>query len=766
MVANDLEAISWWAIFRRKIVIIAGLLLFFILALQAATSKSPTADEGMHMLRGLTLWQNGSLELQGQHTPLSHWLIGSLFFTEPSLPIVEQLPSWTAKSPEHLMQEFLWQGSVNVSRLLLLGRIPIILLGLCFGAVLGRWADRNFGFLALVTTMVLFAFSPNILASSALATTDLVAAVTFTLAILMVWSYWQKPTIVRWLLVGIFLGLGLGAKLTGILLLPILLVLSYANKGKQPWWRPGLIWLSWLPLAALVLWEIYGLEIGQVAGWSLPVPAATYASNFIEVQQHIDRGHFAYLFGEISNQGWWYYFPATLLVKTPVVTLVLTVLAVIYVVRSRSWRKTIYLWFPALLFLAAASYSRLNIGYRHILPVLPLIWLLIGSMVQEWYPQPNKRRLLYAALVLYAVLLLRQVPHYLSYFNELVGGSEQGYNYLGDSNIDWGQDLESLADYVNNLDEKPYFISYFGPSDPAYYGLANKSLIGKDGLNSNLAPANPAPGRYLISVNHWQGTTEIEPDSFAWFRDKQPSDHVGYSILVFDVEEKLPGSWIGHCIDPEPLIDEEQALWLVGQDVDRQLYFDCRSSWVLPSAGRQPGWFILPADAEPSVISSLFPDQLMSVYENHNSPATQPYSVYYWPGTDDAEDRLRLVNTSPEGFDAIVNIPFRVGDLARSLGGTRLGSTWTSIWQSEQETDRPLSIKMHLFDDQDQIMVGDGLGFSPIQWHKDDIFMQFLEDPNFSGNRLETGIYNYISGDELPLKIAGKEASSIHIEAP
>jgi hypothetical protein len=241
---------------------------------------------------------------------------------------------------------------------------------------------------------------------------------------------------------------------------------------------------------------------------------------------------------------------------------------------------------------------------------------------------------------------------------------------------------------------------------------------------------------------------------------------VGYSILVFDVEEMLPGSWIAHCIDPEPVIDEEFASRLVGQDIDRQLYFDCRSSWVLPSAGRQPGWFILPADSEPSVIDSLFPDLLTLVYENHNSPAIQPYSVLYWPGIDNAEDSLNSVNTSPEGSGAIVKIPIPVGDLARSLGGTRVDSTWTSIWQAEQPTDRPLSIKMHLIDDQDQIMVGDGLGFSPIQWKKDDIFMQFLEDPDSSGKYLETGIYNYDSGEELPLVIAGKTLPTIRIHAP
>jgi hypothetical protein len=40
-------------------------------------------------------------------------------------------------------------------------------------------------------------------------------------------------------------------------------------------------------------------------------------------------------------------------------------------------------------------------------------------------------------------------PHSLSYFNELVGGPMGGPKHLLDSNIDWGQDLFYLKDWLD-----------------------------------------------------------------------------------------------------------------------------------------------------------------------------------------------------------------------------------------------------------------------------------------------------------------------------
>jgi hypothetical protein len=48
-------------------------------------------------------------------------------------------------------------------------------------------------------------------------------------------------------------------------------------------------------------------------------------------------------------------------------------------------------------------------------------------------------------------------------------------------------------------------------------------------------PANPAPGIYAISATTLQGVHFNNHDLFAWFRDKEPVDKIGYSIFLYEV---------------------------------------------------------------------------------------------------------------------------------------------------------------------------------------------------------------------------------------
>ncbi len=729
---------------------VAGLLIFFALALQTAIAKTPTADEGMHLLRAQVLRQTDELSLQGQHTPLSHWLIGTFFFTEPTAVDVEALPSWLILSPEHLVQEFLWNGQTNVSRLLLIGRLPVIFAGIFLGAMLTHWARLKSGTLGQIIVAVLFAFSPNLLAFTSLATTDLVAAATFIAALLATWHFWRRPTFVGWLFVALAIGLTISAKLTGLIILPITLLLSYVDRRDQPWWRPGLIWCSLLLGAGLVVWAAYGFELGTVNRLPLPVPAATLVNNFVEVQQHIERGHFAYLLGQRSNEGWWYYFGVTYLLKTPAITLVLLILTLVYLSLHRKWRQTVYFWLPAVILFAAASYSRLNIGYRHILPIVPLIWLLISETAPFWRQQRVYTLLLAFVLVIYAIITLRQSPHFLAYFNELIGGSIKGYLYLGDSNIDWGQDLKLLADFAEDITSDRLNVSYFGPSDPAYYGLEEPRLIDDDGKPIGFAPGNPAPGLYAISVNHLQGATEIEPNLFDWFRRKDPVDNLGYSILIFEVPSDRTGNWIGQCLDPVEAIDKISAEILVGSEEVRHVYFECRSTWVIPTGGNA-GWYILPYDFDPAIISGNLAENLELVY------ADQPeFKLYYWDGPDDIVDKL-VSQSGPIMTDDGKSIvtPAEAGDVVDFLGGLVNDPIWGSIWLTKKQVETPFSVLMHLYSEGDAPSVADGLGYQGIQWQDGDIFIQYHDFSDTQGDYLETGLYDYTTGERLLITDAG-----------
>jgi hypothetical protein len=456
-------------------VLVAALLVFFALALDTAARKSITTDEPIHLTRGVAISQSGDFSLQYEHAPLSHRLIGALLPAEPTLPLLADLPTRPSGDRSAIARELLWDNGVDVERALFLGRLPIVWVGVLLGAVVALWtsaATRSF-VPALAAALALYAACPNLLASAALATTDFVAAATYFATICAWWFYGRRPTRVRWLASGILLGLALGAKLTGALLVPLLVGLAYVYpaRGRGAWWQPALAALGLLPVAAVALWAIYGFQIGPWRG--LVVPAPAYWESWASVLTHVSTGHQAFFLGRLSASGWWLYFPVAFLIKTPVVFLGLLVVALLIIVRDRAlWRVAAFTLLPTAALFAVAIASRLNIGYRHILPALPFLLVTISLAIPTLWPQPRARWGVSLALLWTAVAALLTHPDHLAYFNELTLG--RGWRYLGDSNLDWGQDVNLLADYARAYQaetRRPLFFSYTGIANPAYFGL-------------------------------------------------------------------------------------------------------------------------------------------------------------------------------------------------------------------------------------------------------------------------------------------------------
>ena len=68
-----------------------------------------------------------------------------------------------------------------------------------------------------------------------------------------------------------------------------------------------------------------------------------------------------------------------------------------------------------------------------------------------------------------ATTVLRVHLSYLPYFNELVGGPDNGWQYVNDSNLDWGQDVKRLAQFVEERGIPAIQVDAFGPADAAFY---------------------------------------------------------------------------------------------------------------------------------------------------------------------------------------------------------------------------------------------------------------------------------------------------------
>ena len=262
-------------------------------------------------------------------------------------------------------------------------------------------------------------------------------------------------------------------------------------------------------------------------------------------------GRAAFLLGETNLEGFALYFPIAFLVKTPIMTLLGLAVAIPVLLSNRQLRaQALFLLIPAVAFFGIMLTNSLNIGYRHLMPLLPLIYVLISGLAGKLSPfsdelmasAPKFLARIAPFVVLSAVFVttLAIHPHYLSYFNAFAGGPENGHNVLIDSNIDWGQDLFRLQDWMAENEVTSVKLGWFGSARPEYYGIAYEPL---PGLPYNLHlfwdppfdPAAPPPGIYALSASIlWEAPLQ-EKGVFAWFREREPDDRIGYSIFIYEV---------------------------------------------------------------------------------------------------------------------------------------------------------------------------------------------------------------------------------------
>ncbi len=255
----------------------------------------------------------------------------------------------------------------------------------------------------------------------------------------------------------------------------------------------------------------------------------------------------AYLMGEIRQTGWWYYFPAAMTFKTPLATLAAMALASVFF--AMAWRQrwtaeqrwlAICLALPAGLYTVMLMRSNLNLGLRHILPVYPLIYLGVALAAASAWRRFN--RIASRVSVLLVVGLAMETgsayPNFIPFFNVAAGGARGGIELLGDSNLDWGQDLKPLSDWykqwkVGHSGER-FYLSYFGRADPAYYGIDYVNLPG--GFPYGPEHQMPtAPGVIAVSATHLQGLyipPEFRP-LYAQIRARKPIEVIGGSIYIY-----------------------------------------------------------------------------------------------------------------------------------------------------------------------------------------------------------------------------------------
>jgi hypothetical protein len=539
------------------------------LAVHAMRGSSATFDEGTHLPAGYTHLVLADHRLNPEQPPLVKLLAAT-----PLLALRPQLRtqdfSWTQARQWEFGRRFLYRWN-DADRLLFLGRLPVVALASCLVVAVFFAARARFSLPAAAAAALLAALSPEVLAHGALVTTDLGFALFFFLAVIAFDRLLEQASAGRLLAAGLATGAAFATKFSAPILAPVFLILGlYAVARRRARLGPLLVQLTAVAaLALVVVWAAYGfrgplspepdvraelrrpLEVHPAdplraalafVGRAGLVPE-DYVRGLLFVTEH-SAARPTFLLGERSDHGFPHYFAVSFLLKTPVPLLVLSALALARLPRLRR-RDAALVWIPVAVYLAATATRGLQIGHRHLLPIYPFLFLAAGeaaAALRAW--RAPKGAVLTAAIALwYAAGTLLQHPHHLAYFNEIAGGSRNGWKLLVDSNLDWGQDLKRLAGWLRAHPAPGLKLSYFGSADPSYYGIESQALPGYTAPHAARITREIHPGDVLaVSATNLQGVY-LEPEDralMARLRGLEPIARIGFSIFVYRADFAWP----------------------------------------------------------------------------------------------------------------------------------------------------------------------------------------------------------------------------------
>lgn len=563
--------------YRAELIGAGLLLLLAVNLLSVLPRKTITNDEIIQIPAGFTALVGRDFRPNNEHPPLAKvWAALPLLAVGASAP-PDPASGAAVPTPDERttinVRDFWQRNSARFAAVSFWARVPMIAATLALGALIFFYSRRLCGPRAAVLAVAIFSVEPTILAHGRVVQTDIPATLAYLGTFVALHAYLDAPSLRRAAILGLASGAASVTKFSLLALAPIVVV---ALAGL--WWlapRRGLTRVRVAQgagvvalVALLVINVAYGFDRRPLELADLNLIAHTAPTRGAEVQAAIEAlswplptyfvvgaytiffhnsgGHSAALLGEFSAQGWWYYFPVAFALKTSLPFLILALGALGWATwRLVARREVIWLavLIPLAIYAAAAMRSNLNIGLRHFLPVFPFLFIL-GGVALDRLLQLQPRRALGVGVVALTLGWMgleaaRAYPDYIPHMNQIA--RQPGWHYLSDSNVEWGDDIGALADYLQARGETSVRGALLGGwGTLPLYGIAYHDL--------SALPPTPLPEtRYIaIGASYLNGSTvpgatyggdeafqQGRRDLFAAYRDRTPEAIFGGTIYLY-----------------------------------------------------------------------------------------------------------------------------------------------------------------------------------------------------------------------------------------
>jgi len=560
---------GWLRLVRQSagqpLLLVGVLAAWWCVAVGSTLGKTASSDEPLHIVGGASYWRLNDYRLHPENGNLpQRWCAIPLVLAGWPLPAAEH-PGWPTSNMASLSRAYLFEIGNPSWWMLVWARSFAVIWGVLVALLVYRWSRELFGPEGAWLSLAFCLTDTTLLANAPLATSDTCAAFFFGWSTLAIWRMLQLPSPSTAVVAALAVGGLFVAKFSAPLEIPVGLILlavrcRYGTDWEVSWRGQRRIVSTATGLAALgvclalvgfvawlAVWLAYGFRYeamnpqtapaGVLPRWDTLADSTRELGGgqgrflaFLGERRLLPEGYLcgmaivlnmlrrqSFFCGDYSIDGWWIYFPFTFLVKTPLPTLaailLMPVLAVRWVQQKSFKASGERLWYPLapLLTLLAVYWgvslmTPLNIGHRHLLPVYPAIFVLLGSLPSLTRDRPGLRLLPWALAACTALVSLWAFPNYLAFFNGIVR-QDEAWHYLVDSNLDWGQEHSTVASFIARErrmygDQHPIYGCLFGPTPMQSLGAA-PILLPTDFDDVPLPPLGP--GTYCVSATHLQG---------------------------------------------------------------------------------------------------------------------------------------------------------------------------------------------------------------------------------------------------------------------
>jgi hypothetical protein len=553
------------------------ILLLFICCVHIAKSDSVSWDESQHLYSGWLSWEHGDFGYNPEVPPLV-----KMWDAIPLLHRDIRQPAFTGAPFKNegfvLGQRFL--AANGIDRTLIPARIMASLLTVLLATLLFFCAREMFGDKSALFALLLFCLDPNFIAHGSYVTTDIGASFTMLAAVYAFYRYVKRPTVGRIITVGFAVGLAMTAKFTGVFIVPILCLIAAINywltkdeaagsESASPRQLTTALAVA-LVIGVGCIWTVYHfryaarpvpLQLNPTSEQylqSLTSPVTRRVLTTVSTLHLLPEAYIygladtkisagdipSYFFGRDYSGASRWYFPGAFVIKSTLPFLILFALTIVVVLRGhwRMRREIVFLTIPPIFIFLLSTSSDLGIGYRHLFPIFPMLYILIAGCAAHLVSRNPK--FIYGFIVLllgqFATTVFAR-PGLMAYANEAWGGPSKTHLYLADSNVDWGQQLKSVKYYLDTHPSQPCYFAYSaqGPVDFRDYGINCRVLPTAvtfwTGLDSMRFGDDPKiSGTLLISDGELSGVdTPGKENPYAQFASVRPAATIDRGVYVY-----------------------------------------------------------------------------------------------------------------------------------------------------------------------------------------------------------------------------------------